>query len=130
MITRLVECEGRPDNPASGKRAGRIESHEPLGKGILVPAVLAFPNSVTGTSRYAGADSFKECSAFCERQLNSVCGYRLAGVTVSASDLCKPHTDKTWLMAFVTLARNRNRWVLSPDGGSRRRECDNDRDDR
>src|SRR6266446_4317361 len=109
MITRLVECEGHPYYPASDKRAGRIESHEPLGKGILVPAVLAFPNSVTGTSKYTGADSFKQCSAFCECQLNSRCGtYRLAGVTVSASDLRDPHTDKTWLMAFVTLARNRN----------------------
>ena len=58
MITRLVECDGRPDNPASDKRAGRIESHETYGEGILVPAVLAFPNSVTGTSKYAGADSF------------------------------------------------------------------------
>src|SRR3989441_9442054 len=99
MITRLVECEGHPDNPASDKRAGRIESHEPLGKGILVPAVLAFPNSVTGTSKYTGADSFKQCSAFCERQLNLGCGtYRLAGVTVSSSDLCKPHPYKTWLI--------------------------------
>src|SRR6266550_8961958 len=119
MMTRLVECEGRPYNPASDKRAGRIESHKTVGEGILVPAVLAFPNSVTGTSRCAGADSFKKCSAFCERQLNSVCGNRLAGLTVSASDFCKPHAYKTWLMG-----------VLGPDGGSRHCECDNDRHDR
>ena len=133
MITRLVECEGRPYYPASDKHARRIESHETLGGGILVPTVLAFPKSVTGTSQYTGADSFKECSAFCECQLNSACAYRLAGLTVSARDLRDPHTDKTSLMAFlvfVTLARNRNRWVLSPDGGSRHRECDSDRHDR
>src|SRR5215207_544188 len=29
MITRLVECDGRPDNPASDKHARRVVSHEP-----------------------------------------------------------------------------------------------------
>jgi hypothetical protein len=35
MITRLVECDGRPYYPASDKHARRIESHEPEGEAMF-----------------------------------------------------------------------------------------------